>query len=116
MRRISLVPLAAAAGFLAASPVHAQPTPARSAFEVASIKLNKDCDPRRAKCSPSPDRFTQTCTSLRNFIKPAYGIFLNGSTTPNTRGLQVLGGPAWLESDLYDIEAGAAGNIPPSAG
>jgi uncharacterized protein (TIGR03435 family) len=75
-------------------------------FDVASIKL---CDVRegpapRGGRSVSPGRLSQGCTTVSNLIRQAYIEFANGqehflSSTP------VEGGPAWITSALYRIDA-----------
>jgi uncharacterized protein (TIGR03435 family) len=64
-------------------------------FEVSSIKANHSVEGRSAIGAPSPDRFTVTNTSLRRIIEYAYNI----------QDFQLLGAPAWINSENYDIEA-----------
>jgi uncharacterized protein (TIGR03435 family) len=88
----------------------------RPAFEVASIKLNAHCDiggPSGGKSSPG--RMVLECTDLRDLILTAYGIYGDtASPAPASFRMQVVGGPAWLDSARYDIVAKAAGNPPRS--
>jgi uncharacterized protein (TIGR03435 family) len=87
-----------------------QPTAVRPQFEVASIKLNANCGSRRnGGSSPSPGRADMNCTSLGDMIRSAYGRWANGPH-PDAKRLTVVGGPEWVESDLYDMEARAEGN------
>jgi uncharacterized protein (TIGR03435 family) len=84
-------------------------TPARAEFEVATIKLNSKCETGRGAFNAgagglSPGRLGGQCMSLRTLIQIAY--------QPGARRLQALGGPAWLDSDLYDLDAKAGGNAP----
>jgi uncharacterized protein (TIGR03435 family) len=52
---------------------------------------------------------------LRDLILTAYGIYGNGANpVPGSFRMQVVGGPAWMDSTRYDISARAAGNPPRS--
>src|SRR6516164_9212131 len=77
----------------------AQPSQGRqAAFSVVSIKPNKDGGPLTFGMQGS--RFVATNIPVRLLIQRAY-------STPN-RGLlpgQVVGGPAWLDSARFDIDA-----------
>src|SRR4051812_37759717 len=71
--------------------------PPRLAFEVSSVKANDSAtmignrfDPERAQWTGMP---------LRNLIEVAYG--LNGD--------QITGGPSWVSSDRWDVEAKSNG-------
>jgi bla regulator protein BlaR1 len=63
-------------------------------FEVASIKPNKSGDDRQDISYP-PSGFTATNVTLQMLIRAAYGVEYN----------QISGGPDWLNSDNYDVEA-----------
>lgn len=64
-------------------------------FEVASVKPNKSGD-RGARIGVSPgDRFRATNVNLKMLIRMAYAV----------QDFQISGGPGWLDSDRYDIEA-----------
>lgn len=84
-------------------------TPARPEFEVATIKLNINCG--HAGFRPLPGRLSTSCTGMRSLIQAAYGTFGDGVKL-NPGAPEVMGGPAWLDSDLYDIEAKTQGNPP----
>jgi uncharacterized protein (TIGR03435 family) len=73
-------------------------------FEVASIRRNTSTDLRGAGLAgPQPGgRFVAIGTSLRGLVSGVYGM-------------EVLGGPAWVDTDRFDIEARASGNPPPAA-
>jgi uncharacterized protein (TIGR03435 family) len=80
-------------------------------FDVASIKLNPDCDTRRGLSSPpSPDNFRMVCATLRQLITSAYGTF-EGSNYRFPR-LEVVGGPHWVDTDRYDVNAKTEGSAP----
>jgi len=89
---------------------HAQPLPPRAAFEVASVKLNTACESRGGRGGPSPGRLDLPCVSLRALIRMAYGGFTG--ETLNSRLLEAVGGPAWVDSDRYSVSAKAAGKAP----
>lgn len=76
------------------SPAAQQPAPA---FEAASIK--PQTDPRPPRGVSSPDRFVDPDTTLRALIEDAYEL------APG----QLLGGPEWLSSRRFAIEAKATG-------
>jgi bla regulator protein BlaR1 len=63
-------------------------------FEVASIKLNKSGEPN-VMLMFTPNGFTTTNAPLREVIRMAYQV-------PE---FQMSGGPAWINSERYDIEA-----------
>ena len=74
------------------------------AFEAASVKMNKSGSPQGdSRVSPS-GRFTSTNLSLQVLIRFAY------ERSPRSRGLEpfeVTGGPAWIASDRFDVNATA---------
>lgn len=79
------------------------PGPDAPAFEVASIKRNLidpivAQGPRRVE----PGRFISIGWPLRSVIATAYGA----------RSLQIVGAPAWTETDFFDINAKAPDNTP----
>jgi len=68
-------------------------TPAAS-FEVAAIKPNRSGD-WRVMMRFGPGRFTATGIWIRHLITLAYGV----------SDFQVTGGPSWINSERYDIQA-----------
>jgi len=74
--------------------VHPSAGPALS-FEVVSIKPNHN-DGRLRRIGWSPTGFTATHASLKDLIGMAYGTKGDG---------QIVGGPSWLDSDYFDVEA-----------
>ncbi len=86
--------------------VSAPPRPVNAAaappvFEVATVKLNKSGS-SGSHSSLDNGRFTASNILLKNLIQyQAYGI-------PEPR---ILGGPKWLNSDRFDIEAKADSSI-----
>jgi len=78
----------------------AQSAAPRPEFEVASIKLNKSGDLRAMIVPPGGGRFTATNIPFQFLITVAFQI----------KDFQLIGAPAWVRSERYDIEAKAAGN------
>ena len=94
---------AAAAGLvmfclLSVLPIRAQSTQPTTApvpsFEVATVKPNRSGDPRTLIGGPL-GRFTTTGTTTKFLIAYAYDV----------KGFQVSGGPSWVDSERYDIDA-----------
>ncbi len=94
-------------------------------FEVASIRpCGKDTGPGKQKgagpsrTSVSPGRLNTGCDILANaevgppvgLIQRAYGRLGIGHVVPLGSALAVSGGPAWIYSDRYSINAKAEGN------
>lgn len=75
-----------------------QTTPAPAAFEVASIKVSK-APPGGHDADSNIGSIRMRNFTLRQCIQLAYHV--NES--------QVLGGPKWLDSDRYDVDAKSAG-------
>ena len=67
-------------------------------FEVATIKPQTG-ELSQSRRSSSPDRFTEPDTTLRELVEYAYEL------TP----LQVLGGPDWMATRRFAIDAKATG-------
>lgn len=85
----------------------------RPAFEVASIKLDTHCDPvdGRSRGTTTAGRIVMECADLRDLILTAYGIYGSGANPASgSFRMQVVGGPAWMDSARYSIAAKAAGN------
>jgi bla regulator protein blaR1 len=96
-----------AIGILNAPPVRAQSdTSTRLAFEVASVRLNRSSDFRGAGVDFLPGgRFKATNLPLDWVIAEAYNV--------PPWSVRLSGGPDWIGSERYDIEATAApGAIP----
>jgi bla regulator protein BlaR1 len=97
-------------GVLTAPIIQAQTAPANTpVFEVASIKPCKE--PRNAPApNSSPGRLATECASLLNLIGNAYTAFADGYLNLNSEPAPIEGGPSWLQSASYDINAKAEGN------
>ena len=96
---------------LAQSAASAPGSPARPAFDVASIKPNLDCPGDHQDEQFSPGRVSVTCITLRNLIQAAYGTFANGPNSIPKR-LRLFGAPDWMGSSRYTITAKAQGEAP----
>jgi uncharacterized protein (TIGR03435 family) len=77
-------------------------------FEVASVK------PCQKGQSPSgggidPGRLHLSCVTSANLIRLAYVAFPTGQpnapVSPNFLKIPIAGGPSWLDSDGYSIDA-----------
>jgi len=108
MKKFALLSVAAAFAVL---PLLSQTTAPKPSFEVVSIKPSPPGNFIRGG-GPRGDRFTLSGASLRMLLQFAYQDsnvgFLGGQ-------LQVIGGPNWMDSDRYDIQAKAdcsGGTIP----
>jgi uncharacterized protein (TIGR03435 family) len=72
-----------------------QAKPVEKSFEVASIKPS-EADPHQVRIGNSPGgRFSASGVTLKLLIQQAYDV----------RDFQIIGGPSWMSSDRYDIEA-----------
>jgi uncharacterized protein (TIGR03435 family) len=91
MRALLFVPIAIA------TPSHAQTTPSPS-FEVATVKPIDAKNPHPPSVLISGDRFAATGLTLQELIKIAYDMNYGADR-------QVSGGPAWVGSARFDIEA-----------
>jgi uncharacterized protein (TIGR03435 family) len=74
-------------------------SPGRSEFDVASVKPNGGTS-GEAYVQVVPGRLRMQNIPVRNLIQLAYGV----------EGYQIYGGPTWIASDRFDIEAKAEGS------
>jgi uncharacterized protein (TIGR03435 family) len=85
-------------GLVSAAQIRAQSPPMAAApalsFEVVSVKPNRSGD-MRTGIRFQPGRFTSTGSTVKQLIGLAY----------NVRDFQVTGGPSWISSDKFDIDA-----------
>lgn len=86
----ALIVLAASCQMLSA-----QPVAPRAEFEVTSIKPDDGANPRQGVGINASGTFTAQNVTLRKLIMEAYDL----------RDVQVVGGPAWVDSDRFDIIA-----------
>jgi len=75
----------------------------RPAFSVTSIKLNKNCTANPTKNVFTPATLHMPCAPVRALIRAAYSAY--SGTDLSARRLRVVGGPDWIDSDRYDIDA-----------
>jgi uncharacterized protein (TIGR03435 family) len=96
----------------AADFAHGQ-TPGTPAWDVVSVKLNQDCGGRGRGMSapPSPGRLNLECNTVENLIRMAYVFFKNGSSL-SIKETPINGGPGWIHSENYAINAKAEGPVP----
>jgi len=95
-------------------PAAAQTNVPRPAFEAATVKPNPNCTGGRGgggSGMPAPGRLNATCLAARDLIQIAYGMFADGETQ-NPHRPQVFDGPAWIDSETFDIVAKAEDNAP----
>lgn len=95
---VGVVAVAIALGLLGVGQAGAQAAQPGSAglpsFEVVSIKPDRSDDGRMMFRS-APGKFTMTNTTIKFIIEFAYNI----------KDFQLSGGPSWISSDHYDIDA-----------
>jgi uncharacterized protein (TIGR03435 family) len=77
--------------------------PARPEFEVASVKPNTGGSMAVGIMMQPGGRFSATNVPLKFLIGFAYDV----------KDFQISGGPAWINSDRYDISAKAEDRVPP---
>ena len=86
----------------------------KPSFDVISIKPSAPLGtgPILIGGGTQGDRFTMNSATLRMLLQTAYQ---RGGNTPLVAPLQIIGGPGWMESDRYDVQAKAdctGGTIP----
>ncbi len=92
---------------VAANAVFAQSPPARPAFDSFEVATIKPADPDtrgRVIRMQSAHQLLARNFTLKELVGYAYSL------TPRA----ISGGPAWIESDRYDILAGTPGDVRPS--
>ena len=73
---------------------------------VASVKRNREAQPRGGSEYSPGGRFTATAITVQSLIRLAYGVL----------DIQVAGAPVWVSSDRFDITAKSDDNpAPPQA-
>ena len=97
--------------FAMVAPLFAQAPGAgpKLAYEVATIKLNTSGDGRMMIGGIGPGasggRFHVTNLPLRQLIVLAYADRSQGPPAPGGQDFSVTGGPGWISTDRYDIDA-----------
>jgi uncharacterized protein (TIGR03435 family) len=69
-----------------------------STFEVATIRRSDPKKPRPPALKNSPGRFGATNMTLRELLAMAYGLAFDTNQ-------QISGGPAWINSERFDVVA-----------
>jgi bla regulator protein blaR1 len=101
---VSAIAIPVAVGIVTSPRVAAQvvaPAPDAPTFEVASVKTNNT--PGRIGGRGAPGRMDLTGMSLRRLIRQAYDIHES----------QIVGGPDWIDSQAFDVNATTGGPKPP---
>jgi uncharacterized protein (TIGR03435 family) len=84
-------------------------------FDVASVKA---CDPHEPRSTnagtTSPGRVHFNCVTLTTYIRQAYGFYNNGTRNEGGHTVKIEGGPAWVNTDEFRIDATASSAINPS--
>lgn len=90
------------AGFaLAALPLFSQTTPnPKASFDVISIKPTPVGNRSRGG-GPRSDRFAMTGATLKMLLQAGYQRSIPGMVSD----FEIVGGPNWIDSDQYDVEA-----------
>ena len=97
---------AAGMAILAAALVWAQSQPsAAPSFEVASVKANHSGDHMVSLMNSPSGRFSAKNVSVKMLIRLAYKV----------QDFQIAGGPGWIDSERYDIEAKPESSGPDSS-
>jgi uncharacterized protein (TIGR03435 family) len=90
--------VATAIGLLAASLAHAQDKPTRLTFDVATIRPSKQADRNGGiKALPGGNGYSAQNIPIKLMISLMYRVPMR----------QITGGPDWLDSDRYNVEARA---------
>jgi len=104
---LSLTAAGTLAAIACAAPVEGQTAATAAAqtatpeFEAASIKPVKDPNPNRTRDKEEGRRFSAYSVTLRELIMMAYRVDAR----------EISGGPAWMATDEYDIEAVAGDGV-----
>jgi uncharacterized protein (TIGR03435 family) len=105
--------LAAELTVLSASPQSLAPTVQK--FEVASVKRCQDSDKGGGGGAPTPGRIDLNCVTAANLIRMAYLVFPTGwpnaPVSPTAFQQPISGGPSWMNTERYRINAKAEGPV-----
>jgi uncharacterized protein (TIGR03435 family) len=102
MKRIGKIVLFTTASAFAVFPLLSQ-TPKKPSFEVTSVKPTAPGPNFIRGGAPRGDRMDLTGANLRMLLQISYGRMAAG---PGPQ-IQIIGGPTWIDSDRYDIQAKA---------
>jgi uncharacterized protein (TIGR03435 family) len=114
MMKARLVATVAVTVALAIARLWSQSPQQKPSFDVVSIKPSPPLGngPIRIGGGTQGDRFTMNSATLRMLLQMAYQ---SAGSTPLTGRLEIIGGPGWMDSDRYDVQAKAdcsGGKIP----
>lgn len=85
---------------------HAQ-SPAPATFDVASVKTNRSAAPFRMGPVLQPGgRVMATNVTLRDLVRVAFAV----------EDAQLVGGPDWIDSDRFDLDARGPADLTPPRG
>jgi uncharacterized protein (TIGR03435 family) len=88
---------------LAAMPLFSQTAPKpKPSFDVISIKPTQPGGRTRGG-GPRGDRFAMTGATLKMLLQAGYQRLQPGMVSD----FEIVGGPSWIDSDQYDVEAKA---------
>jgi uncharacterized protein (TIGR03435 family) len=111
--RTAIVAVVLGSGFIRASAQNEAAPDAEARFEVASIRAAGDLATVLANSGgrvppmgvrTQPNGMTATMATVEMLLLDAYQL----------RNYQLIGGPAWMKSDRFDITARAAGEVTPA--
>jgi uncharacterized protein (TIGR03435 family) len=85
----------------------ASATESLPAFAVASVKENRALAGERGLGFPTGSRFAASNSTLRSLIGWAF------ATTVPLADQQIVGGPDWMDSTRFDVDARTDGDVPP---
>src|SRR5204862_6982166 len=104
MKKIGKLALIVLAFAFAVIPLVSQTTaPQKPSFEVVSIKPSAPGLGIRGG-GPRGDKYIMIGATLRMLLQQGYS---RSSTGGPVAQLQIIGGPGWMDSDRYDIQATA---------
>jgi uncharacterized protein (TIGR03435 family) len=107
---------AAVIGLMNAPSILAQSAAGKQKFEVASIRRCQESGEsggRGGAGTFSPGRFTLNCQTVAGLVQSAYVFFANGQRRSVSSIPPLSGGPAWVYSDRYTINAKAENGASP---
>lgn len=93
--------------FCALAPLLSQAPEQKLKFEVVSLKSNKS-GVRNSSFGAAGGRFVATNVTLRGLLDYAYR-----TRSAALLHSQIAGGPSWLDTDHFDVEATPAGDSHP---
>lgn len=105
MKKVRPTVMLVATLILTAVPLASQ-TQQKPSFEVVSVKPSPPMTggPIRVGGGAQGDRFVMSSATLRMLLQMAYQ---RAGNTPLSGQMQIIGGPGWMESDRYDVQATA---------